>query len=57
MFTFLTDGVRRLSVFRLMTGETYSLRGEIPWLAVLACLAVAATLIYASVRIVEWRDF
>ena len=57
MFTFLTDGVRKFSVFRLMTGDTYFLRGEIPWLAVIASLAFAATLMYASVRIVERRDF
>jgi hypothetical protein len=57
MFTFLTDGVRRLSVFRLMTGDTYFLRGEIPWLGAVACIAFAATLMYASVRIVERRDF
>jgi hypothetical protein len=57
MFTFLTNGVREFSVFRLMTGDTYFLRGEIPWLGVLACLAFAATLMYASVRIVERRDF
>jgi hypothetical protein len=57
MFTFLANGVRRFSVFRLMTGDTYFLRGEIPWLAVFACLAFAATLMYSSVRMVERRDF
>jgi hypothetical protein len=57
MFTFLTDGFRRWSVLRLMTGDTYFLRGEVPWLGVLACLAFACTLAYASIRIVERRDF
>jgi hypothetical protein len=57
MLTFLTSGVRRFSVFRLMTGDTYFLRGEIPWLAALASITFAAMLIYASVRIVERRDF
>jgi hypothetical protein len=57
IFTFLTNGVRRFSVFRLMTGDTYFLRGEIPWLGVLACVAFATTLMYASVRIIERRDF
>jgi hypothetical protein len=56
-FTFLTSGVRRYSVFRLMTGDTYFLRGEVPWLAVVASIGFAATLVYASVRIVERRDF
>jgi hypothetical protein len=57
MFTFLTSGVRRFSVFRLMTGDSYFLRGEIPWLGVFACVAFAAAAMYASVRIVERRDF
>jgi len=57
MFTFLTSGVRRLSVFRLMTGDTYFLRGEVPWLGVVACVAVSAALMYASLRVVERRDF
>jgi hypothetical protein len=56
-FTFLTSEVRSYSVFRLMTGDTYFLRGEIPWLGVAASLAFAAALIYASIRIVERRDF
>lgn len=57
MFTFLTNGVRRFSVLRLMTGDTYFLRGEVPWLGIVACVAFAAALMYASVRIVERRDF
>ena len=56
-FTFLTNGVRTFSVFRLMTGDTYFLRGEIPWPGILASLTFAAVLMYASVRIVEQRDF
>jgi hypothetical protein len=39
-----------------MTGDTYFLRGEVPWLGVLACLAFAGSLMYASVRIVERRE-
>ena len=57
MFTFLTNGVRRWSVFRLMTGDTLFLRGEVPWLGVLAAVALAAALLLASLRIVERRDF
>ena len=40
-----------------MTGDTYFLRGEIPWPGVLASLAVAATLVYGSIRLVEQRDY
>jgi hypothetical protein len=57
LFTFLTSGVRRYSVFRLMTGDTYFLRGEVPWLALAGSCALALTLMYASVRVIERRDF
>jgi hypothetical protein len=55
-FTFLTDGVRRFSVFRLMTGDTYFESGVIPWLGIGTSIALATTLVYASIRIVEGRD-
>ena len=57
MLTFLTDGVRKYSVFRLMTGDTYFLRGEVPWLGLLACAAFALATMYASILVVERRDF
>ncbi len=57
MFTFLTNGVRQYSVFRLMSGDTYFLRGEIPWLGILACAGFALASMYASVAVVERRDF
>jgi hypothetical protein len=57
LFTFVASGVRRYSVFRVMTGDTYFLRGEIPWLGLAACCAFALALMYASVRVVERRDF
>lgn len=57
MFTFLTNGVRQYSVFRLMTGDTYFLRGEIPWLGIVVCVAFALASMYASVVVVERRDF
>lgn len=57
MFTFLTNGVRQYSVFRLMSGDTYFLRGEIPWLGILSCAGFALISMYASVLVVERRDF
>lgn len=57
LLTFLIDGVRRYSVFRLMTGDTYFLTGEIPWAGVVACCAFSLAMMLASVRIVEGRDF
>jgi hypothetical protein len=57
MFTFLAVGVRKYSVFRLMTGEAYFLRGEIPWLGLMACVAFALVSMHAAVLVVERRDF
>jgi hypothetical protein len=57
MFTFLTNGVRQFSVFRLMSGDTYFLSGEIPWLGILACTGFGLASIYAAVLVVERRDF
>jgi ABC-type transport system involved in multi-copper enzyme maturation permease subunit len=57
MFTFLIDGFRRASVFRLMTGDTYFLRGEVPWTGLAACVVLAALTLSASLALVERRDF
>ena len=57
MLTFLVDGFRRYSLLRVMTGDTYFFRGEIPWIGLAASLAVAAVMISASVRLIERRDY
>jgi uncharacterized membrane protein YidH (DUF202 family) len=57
LFTFLIGGVRRYSVFRVMTGDTYFLSGEIPWVGLVACCVFSLALMFASVRVVERRDF
>jgi hypothetical protein len=57
LFTFVARGARRYSVFRLMTGDTYFRTGEVPWLALAASIGVALALLYASLRVVERRDF
>ena len=57
MFTFLSPGFRRYSVLRLMTGDTYFLYREIPWLGLVACAAFAVATMYASLLVVERRDF
>ncbi|MGH9769198.1 MAG: ABC-2 transporter permease [Blastocatellia bacterium] len=44
-------------IYHVMSGETYFRYGRIPWLALLASLAVSAALMFAAVRIYERRDF
>ena len=57
MFTFLVDGVQRYSIFRLMTGDMYFLRGEIPWLGIAGSVCASLLLIAGSLAIVERRDY
>ena len=57
MFTFLIGGVRQYSILRVMTGDTYFLRGEVPWLAGAGCIGAGLALMYAGLRVAERRDF
>jgi hypothetical protein len=45
------------NVFHVMSGETYFRYGKIPWLGLLASLAVSAAMMFAAVRVYERRDF
>jgi hypothetical protein len=45
------------NVYHVMSGETYFRYGKIPWLGLLASLAVSAAMMFAAVRIYERRDF
>jgi ABC-2 type transport system permease protein len=45
------------NVYHVMSGETYFRYGKIPWLGLLASLAVSALMMFAAVRIYERRDF
>jgi ABC-2 type transport system permease protein len=45
------------NVYHVMSGETYFRYGKIPWLGLLASLAVSASMVFAAVRIYERRDF
>ena len=57
MFTFLVEGFRRYSLLRVMTGDTYFFTGQIPWAGVGTSVAIASVLIYASVQLIENRDY
>src|SRR5215510_6154150 len=45
------------NVYHVMSGETYFRYGQIPWLGLIASLAVSALMMFAAVRIYERRDF
>jgi len=45
------------NIFHVMSGETYFLYGQIPWLGLLASLVVSITIMVVTVRIYDWRDF
>jgi ABC-2 type transport system permease protein len=45
------------NVYHVMSGETYFRYGKIPWLGLLASLALSALMMLTAVRIYERRDF
>lgn len=45
------------NIFHVMSGESYFHHGKIPWLGLLASLAVSALMLFAAVRIYGRRDF
>jgi hypothetical protein len=45
------------NVYHVMSGETYFLYGKIPWLGLLASLALSALMMLTAVRIYERRDY
>jgi len=45
------------NVYHVMSGETYFRYGKIPWLGLLASLAISALMMFVAVRIYERRDF
>jgi hypothetical protein len=62
--TILFDAwLRRFNLWQLVTGDfcvdrhTYLLSGHFPWLGILASLSAAALMLFASVRIIQRRDF
>jgi hypothetical protein len=44
-------------IYHVMSGETYFRYGKIPWLGLLASLAVSTLMMFAAARIYERRDF
>ena len=53
----LIKGVSPYSIFTLMSGEAYFVRGEMPWPGLLACAVFSAAMFYLAFRVVEQRDF
>jgi hypothetical protein len=44
-------------LYSIMSGESYVLNGEIPWVGLLISVTLAATMFYFSTRLFERRDF
>jgi ABC-2 type transport system permease protein len=45
------------NVYHVMSGETYFRHGRIPWLGLIASLAVSALMMFVAARVYERRDF
>jgi hypothetical protein len=50
-------GFARYSVYRVMAAESYFLTGQLPWIGLVASLAVSAAMLYAAAVNVARRDF
>lgn len=57
IFTFLAAGFQTYSFLRLMSGDMYFLRGEIPWAGIAASLGVGLVLASLALLVVERRDY
>jgi hypothetical protein len=55
--TFFAKDLTPYSLFRVMNGADYFFYRRVPWTALGLSAAVGSALVYASVRIVERRDF
>src|SRR5436305_870036 len=53
----LPHDVRSSPWLRVMTGDSYYLRGQVPWAGLAISLAIAAAMIAMAVRLIERRDF
>ena len=54
---------RRFNLWRLVTGDfcldrsTYLLSGRFPWMGTIVSLRVAAAMLFASIKVLEKREF
>jgi ABC-type transport system involved in multi-copper enzyme maturation permease subunit len=61
--TMIDAWFKRLSLWRFVTGNfyidphTFRLSAHFPWPAALACLSLAALMLFASVKVIQHRDF
>ena len=45
------------SVFKVMSGQSYYLKGEIPWIGLLICIGLSIAMFFFAFRNIEHRDF
>ena len=55
--TMFSRRLAEYSVYNVMSGQRYFAEGVPPWAGLLACLALAASMFYVSLRVLERRDF
>jgi len=47
----------RFSIYRVMSAGSYFRTGRLPWLGLLASVALSAALLYGAARNIERQDF
>jgi ABC-2 type transport system permease protein len=57
MVTLFSRRLAEYSVYKVMSGQRYFAEGVPPWAGLLVCLALAASMFFVSLRVLERRDF
>ena len=57
LVTMFSRRLGEYSVYNVMSGQRYFAEGVPPWAGLLVCLALAASMFYVSLRVLERRDF
>jgi ABC-2 type transport system permease protein len=57
LLSMFTRRLAEYSVYNVMSGQRYFAQGVPPWAGLVACVGLAALMFYASLRVLERRDF
>jgi len=51
------QGFSRFGIFHVMSGEAYFRHGQLPWLGLVASMALSAALLFGAARNLARQDF
>lgn len=57
VLSLLSPRLADYNIYGVMSGQKFFTEGALPWAGLAACVAAAAAMFYASLRVIERRDF